>query len=242
MAAVSIRNSTLFADANLVSLWELDGNSNDSKGSNNGTDTSVTYNAGNGKFVQGAGYASASTSRTVINDAASLKQTGNFTLMGWVKTTTTVSSQQHFFQSFSANTNLAGVLMGYTSTGKIFALSGRNTGTVINTDYKELDSATGFDDSNWHYFAATWDGSTFSLYLDGAAPITSAWANAPGYAATNYVRIGCGNDTGSNFNYFNGAIDDVALFSRALSSTEISNHYSGADALPSGGMFMFFNA
>ena len=33
-------------DANLVSYWKLDGNSNDSKGSNNGTDTGMSYSAG----------------------------------------------------------------------------------------------------------------------------------------------------------------------------------------------------
>lgn len=46
-------------DASLVSYWPLDGNSNDAKGSNNGTDTSVTYGTSYVPYVnfgQGANY------------------------------------------------------------------------------------------------------------------------------------------------------------------------------------------
>lgn len=52
--------SLLYSDANLQGYWRMEGNSNDSKGSNNGSDTSITYNSGNGKYGQGAGFTTSS--------------------------------------------------------------------------------------------------------------------------------------------------------------------------------------
>jgi len=50
------------------------------------------------------------------------------------------------------------------------------------------------------------------------------------YSASNNIRIGCFATTrsGDNLNAFNGAIDDEALFNRALSATEISKLYNGS--------------
>ena len=50
---IQLADTSLFSDANLVSYYKLEGNSNDSKGSNNGTDTSVDYGTAYGKFGQG---------------------------------------------------------------------------------------------------------------------------------------------------------------------------------------------
>ena len=38
---------------NLISYWKFEGNSNDSIGANNGTDTTVSYNSSYGKIGQG---------------------------------------------------------------------------------------------------------------------------------------------------------------------------------------------
>lgn len=230
MAAVSVKNSTLFGDANLVSLWELDGNSNDSKGSNNGSDTSVTYSADNGKFVQGAGYAAASSSKTVITDHASLKPTGNFSVLLWFKTSTTGTNKM-LYQSFSLNPNRAGFYIIIAASNELQFVSGKNSGAVENTDWARVSNAgaTSVCDGNWHMLVCTWDGTNLNLYLDNAAAQQTSWANAPSYAATNYIRLGCDNNSGTDQLFHDGTLDDIAFFSRALTSTEVSNHFSGAD-------------
>ncbi|MBD3404116.1 hypothetical protein GF420_14590, partial [candidate division GN15 bacterium] len=79
---------------------------------------------------------------------------------------------------------------------------------------------------NWTHVAATYDGSTVAIYLDGtlidsrATSITSLGNNAEPYT------IGWTSDLswGSN-NYFNGRIDEVAVFDRALSPGEVQAMY-----------------
>jgi len=60
----------------------MEGNSNDSKGSRNGTDTSVSYSSGNGEFGQGAGYNG--TSGSTIFTAPTYGSAG--TVAFWMKT------------------------------------------------------------------------------------------------------------------------------------------------------------
>lgn len=241
MAAVSIRNSTLFADANLVSYWEMEGNSNDSKGSNNGSDTNITYNTGNGKFLQGAGFVRASPSRITLADAASLKPTGNFTIFGWFKSSTTPGNQI-IFASQSGNPFLAGFFIWVNASQQVQFFSGKNTGTTQGVDY-EFATSVGATlcDGNWHMLVGVYNGTTLSTYIDGSLNGQTSWTIAATYAATNYPLIGDVNNTGTPAGQLvDGALDDISLFSRALTPTEITNHFSGADALPSGGMFMFF--
>ena len=74
----------------------------------------------------------------------------------------------------------------------------------------------------FHHFAAVYDptGPKQALYLDGALVDTSASAPAivlDPLAST--IRIGCRAD---DSNYFNGVIDEVRVYSRALGASEIS--------------------
>lgn len=212
-------NTNLFDDANLVSYWRMEGNSNDSKGSNNGTDTSITYSVANGKFNQGAGL-NGSTSKIVISDAASLKPTGNFSIGGWFNTSST-GNQQQIFQSWSLNTNYAGFVFYVNSSNKLAIDSGKNTGTIQNTDWANAVTIGTVTDGIWHLGVATSDGSNLKIYIDATTAVSTTWANNAVYAGTNYPRIGCGNNSGSDISFLNGAIDDVFLLSRALTANEV---------------------
>jgi hypothetical protein len=87
----------------------------------------------------------------------------------------------------------------------------------------DLDVNTGnLADGQWHHVAATFDGTTRSVYVDGVlkGSDTPKRHRVPP-KATN-VRIGSTN----NSEYFNGSIDDVAIWNRALSASEITNRLS----------------
>lgn len=55
--AVALGETSLGADANLKGYWRFDGNSNDAKGTYNGTDTAMSYSSAAPKFVQNAVFA-----------------------------------------------------------------------------------------------------------------------------------------------------------------------------------------
>lgn len=211
--------------SNLVGLWHLNGNSTDTSGNNNhGTDTAITYSQANGKFIQGAGF-NGSTSKVVVTDSSSLKPTGNFTVNFWMKILNN-SGLQQLVQSYSQNGNVAGFYIDLESNGTLALLSGKNSGTTANVDYKAVLSSAVVDDGSWKMITGVYDGSNLKIYVNGSQDVTDTWANNPAYAATNYVRIGCKNTTGTDGSFYAGAIDEVAIFSRALTAAEIRHWYA----------------
>jgi len=76
----------------------------------------------------------------------------------------------------------------------------------------------------WYHVAGSFDGSTAKLYVNGVAQAsasTSDWGN------TANVNIGVG-DTDST-SPFDGQIDEVHLFSRALSDAEVTSLFEGTE-------------
>ncbi|HEX4793536.1 MAG TPA: LamG-like jellyroll fold domain-containing protein, partial [Humisphaera sp.] len=72
--------------------------------------------------------------------------------------------------------------------------------------------------AGWHYVAIVQNGAanTRTLYVDGAAVATGTAFNASGGG-----DLWIGGSKGNNTQYFNGAVDDVRIYSRALSASEI---------------------
>jgi hypothetical protein len=161
-------------------------------------------------------------------DHADFKPTGVFSVGAWFKTSET-GAGNYIFVSTSQNTAVAGIRLGKTSGNVAFILSGRNTGTTLGTNYQQALGTTTITDSAWHFVVGTWDGSYLRIYVDGVDDNTPvSWANAPAYAATNYVRVGCSNATGTNRDFFTGSLDDVFLLNgTALSADQIKGIYDG---------------
>lgn len=210
-------------------LWHLNGNSNDSgPNGNNGTDTAMTYSPANGKFGQGALF-NGSTSFISFSDVASLKPTGVFTLGCWFRTSTT-GVNLFIYQSYSANTNRAGIRL-FTSTGNVMTFqTSKNSGTTQGTDWQQVLGNTNVTDGKFHLIIAVYDGVNLYIYVDGVLDGQIAWANNPAYAATTYMRVGCQNTSGSNLNFSNiTGLDELFLMNGiALTAAQIKNYYTWA--------------
>lgn len=96
-------------------------------------------------------------------------------------------------------------------------------GGAINPTSSALSTGT------THLVALTWDGATQKLYIDnGAATTHSASAAALG---TGNLLVGAAN-SGSPTDFFPGTIDEVALVSFPLTSTQIGTLYTAATTTP----------
>jgi large repetitive protein len=79
-------------------------------------------------------------------------------------------------------------------------------------------------DTNWHYIVATNNGPTVRMYLDGVLKEgTSTTLQLT--ANTQPLNIGRAN---SNNNFFNGWLDEVAIYPTALPAQVILAHYNRA--------------
>jgi hypothetical protein len=81
----------------------------------------------------------------------------------------------------------------------------------------------------WHFVAFVWDGDADSLlvFVDG---VTNTVISAhQGIVDTGEpLTIGCWEDHGSHGGWFQGSVDEVRFYDRALSVAELNAHYSGS--------------
>ncbi len=76
--------------------------------------------------------------------------------------------------------------------------------------------------NTWHHVAATFDGTSFKIYVNGKLEDTVLHAGT--HADASGLLIGCRT---SQRNYFTGKIDDVGLYGKALSEQEIGQAMRG---------------
>ena len=93
-----------------------------------------------------------------------------------------------------------------------------------------IESPLSYNDGTWHHLVATQGTSGMKLYVDGQSVVSNSTVNAQSY--TGYWRVGGDNLTGRasrpTSDYFAGNIDEVAVYPRVLSTSEVQTHFSKA--------------
>jgi hypothetical protein len=86
----------------------------------------------------------------------------------------------------------------------------------------------------WHHIALSWDGDTVSakLYIDGQAVPVTIQVDVESIDAIDGLNIGrssgyLGGVIGSVKNTFDGDVDEIRVWSRVLSATEVRASYRG---------------
>jgi hypothetical protein len=77
------------------------------------------------------------------------------------------------------------------------------------------------DDSfngEWHHVAGTYDGSELKTYVDGILGVTVAHV---GLIDVQTHNLTIGNNSQESGRFYDGAIDEVNIYDRALSKAEI---------------------
>jgi hypothetical protein len=92
---------------------------------------------------------------------------------------------------------------------------------VIN-DANLFDVPFSFEINKWYYLAATWNGSVSRVYVNG---IEIGNRSTSGSFTNQDVNLGIGCDINPFHAYFNGTIDNVMIYNRALTAEEVMAHY-----------------
>jgi hypothetical protein len=78
-------------------------------------------------------------------------------------------------------------------------------------------------DDVWHHFAVTYDGSDLTIYVDGALDISAARS---GTISHTNAPVAIGTNSDITYRYFNGLLDEVRIYNRALSATDVAQLYA----------------
>ncbi|HDZ69172.1 MAG TPA: hypothetical protein ENH43_01990 [Phycisphaerales bacterium] len=90
-------------------------------------------------------------------------------------------------------------------------------------DWDFATGITNISDGIWHHVAGTWDGSIIKIYVDGQEDGSKGYVGSLQQGQTNNVFIGKMETFDPS--YFNGLIDDVRIYDRALSADQIQQLY-----------------
>jgi large repetitive protein len=195
----------------------LDGSAMDNHGS---VDGNVQWTQG----VEGAALLLGGDSYARVANHPSVDITGPITVAAWIRPQT--RGTQDLVKKAIHN-GVDGFELSLASSGKVFARF--NQPTSGNT-YR-VDSTTSYptDGTSWMHVVATYDGATIRLYINGEQ---EAVKSGPASIASNDFDLGIGGEpTGEPTagRGFTGALDDVRLYSRALSAATVAQLANGPE-------------
>jgi len=149
----------------------------------------------------------------------------NFSISAWVKSTSTTSG------SNNGIVYKRGTAYQYSQGYRLNMPNGVfNFHIADGTNYISLSSTTaGKNDGGWHHVVGVAErGVILKLYIDGVLDGTAVETTVGNIdsSGTNFA-IGALNTAGTSFYHpFNGLIDDVRIYNRALSASEIAGLYA----------------
>jgi hypothetical protein len=194
-------------DPNLVGCWQLDGDANDSAGGNHGTlignptwvndpnrGWCLSFD-GNGDYVD-------------VGDDSSLTFTQAITIACWIKVrkfdrywNAIVTKGDDWVLARTRDDNRVAFLC--------LGLAGGGWPEVYSDDV---------NDESWHHVAGVYDGSKLYMYQDG---INVNSKSLHGSINKKWGRVLIGENGQARNRFWNGLIDDVRIYNRALTAEEI---------------------
>lgn len=153
--------------------------------------------------------------------ANNLYNTGTFTAEVWVKSPDTADYESILDKGRNSNHNWY-ILSNKGSQGITAGIQGGGRLTCTWTD------------DNWHHVAITYDGSKFTLYVDGLCRGAEIVSNYMPVNSDIMIGKSISDSNPAHEYYLNGSVDEVRLWNRSLSQLEIYNnrfeHLNGNEA------------
>jgi hypothetical protein len=196
----------------LVASWKMDessGNAIDAVSSIIATPNAGTSRVSPGKLGANLINFNGSTGVATVGDNALLKGFNKFTVSAWMKLTANATG------GVVANTS-GGYNLWYNATSGIRAEIVKPGPAGVS-----IYSGSAFSTGVWKHVVMTYDQTRLRLYVDGVEVNSVAETAALAAQDTSGFRIG--NFAGA----FNGQIDEVAVWNRALDLSEVSYIYNG---------------
>jgi hypothetical protein len=223
----------LLPTGGLVATWNLDGpgptipdrSGNGNDGTTRTGGIASSGKVGNGMFFDGSQCIG-------VPDSPSLSMVGGnaVTMMTWVRVDNPACEYDR------------GIILNKENTYEhAYQCTAANSPSVLFQEAVQPSSGSwfwtgsgGLSVAQWHHVATTWDGATVLQYIDGVVVAQGPRALGGSFAdrATGF-GIGCRfiNADGSfpgppSLSRFIGALDEPAVYNRALSATEIATYWS----------------
>jgi len=201
-------DNPVYDETGLVGSWHFDEGSgtiaHDSSGNSNAGTLQGDTHYVDGRYDQALSFdGSGDYVQTVSN--MGISGSNPRTISAWVKSNDVIPMTM-------------AVGLGSGATSASFAIGISNGKSYFVGFYNDLAGVLPIT-TDWTHLAVSYDGTTVTIYVNGVFDVSSVKT----LSTTEAVGL-IGNRPGA-INYFNGQIDEVHIYNRALSADEIKAHY-----------------
>jgi len=203
-------NNDFFAGENENHVYDWSGNGN------NGTVNGVEYNSSGGKFY-GAYEFNGSDNKITIGDSNNLDLVSEGSIEFWMKVRNVAGSKDRVI--------MKGNSWGGGFPYSIYLGSGVRVYVWLENSDTEVMSSVDLNYNEWYHIVATWNSSDTRLYINGSLD-NSGGAPVSMFSNDQDLEIGGKTIDWGSEGPFNGTLDDLALYNRALTPSEVSEHYN----------------
>ncbi len=224
-----------YDSSGLVGYWSFNGGDVDwntnivTDGSGNGNNGSmVNMTASENPLVGVSGQAldfNGSNEYISIADSSSLDVSTQVSISVWIKPDTVVTAERNIIaknyidstngqHAYGLAVNSAGIVYGWVDGDGSW---GGGDLVTAGENYSNLSV------NEWHHIVMTYNGSVLRFYRDGINTAVSSVNSITIHNSTQPLFIAHKSDWS---NYFDGKIDEVLVYNRALSTDEITTLYN----------------
>lgn len=192
----------------------------------------VTSSTDRKENTQSASFAEATFENLSHIDAAVLDITDDITIVAWIYLASDPGNSMALVAKYDTNNDRSYQLQAFRNAAGDFRAKLYLSANGIA--FTSCTGATDVLDASWHHVAGVYDGTDMRIYVDGALDTNGA-DNPAAYVAgifpgTSVFRLGSRSNVGT---YYDGLMDEVAIFSESLSADEIAAiHESGIPDSP----------
>ncbi len=217
-----------YAQSCLVSHYKFDGNANDSKGTNHGTNNGASLTSDRFGTPNSAYLFNASQSDYIAIPFSAFALP-NYSYSLWIKLNSLpASGSSYIFLSVGGTGGDQNMqIENAQNNASLGILTGFSLTTYNGNSNTRMGNAAGVMPSTnkWYHVVCTRDTNLIKVYVNGclAAVSASSGGALPYYGSSNQAAtIGCRNNLSK---YVDAVIDDVKIFGCALTAQEIYNLY-----------------
>lgn len=148
---------------------------------------------------------------TVASPSPSMQPTNAFAISAWMKYTATDSSGS---SEVATMANSYGLRVRSTGEVSAYFASAPGAWNFATT------AGAGLNDGTWHHVVGQYTGSALQVYVDGVFNHQESFSGPIAYGLGTSFYLGQHNNS-TNYN-FNGTLDEIRVYGRALSANEIA--------------------
>lgn len=151
----------------------------------------------------------------------------DFTLGFWFQTTMTAPSGTQWFQGAAL---VDAEMCGVTTDWGVALIDGGKVSFGIGSPDITIKSPANYNNGNWHFVTITRNktAGTITLYMAGVQVVTTSGTTTAALSAPSSIRLA--SNPCAPTGVYTGAIDDIVLYNRVLSASEVTSLYNQLNA------------